>query len=116
MKTYMPVARGTRRGFSHTRPAFVIDDLADLRGPASGTVTLPLHIDGTPSSTYDLSDPTRLRSMYAVVLREAGSEDEIKSLLNTHLLMQHWADLRLPGFVRGDWEQAHPELTRRRSG
>lgn len=110
MKTYLPVAPGARRGFSHTRPVYVIDDLADLHGPTSGLVTLPIHIDWTPASTYDLSNPTRVRSMYAVVLREAGSEPEIAEWLDYGLLLRHWAELNLPAFVRESWEAAHPAL------
>lgn len=110
MKTYLPVAPGARQGFSHTRPVYVIDDLADLHGPTSDLVTLPIHIDWTPASTYDLSNPTRLRSMYAVVLRGAGSEAEVAEWLDPRLLLQHWAELNLPTFVRDTWEAVHPTL------
>lgn len=106
----MPVAPGARFGFSHTRPAYVVDDLADLHGPTGGTVTLPIHIDWTPSSTYDLSDPTRVRGMYSVVLREASSEDEVAEWIDRDLLVEHWTRIGMPVFVRKAWETAHPEL------
>lgn len=60
MKTFRQQS-GTRLGFSHTQPVFVVDDLAELRGPTSGTVTPPVHLDWTPSSSYDLADPGRVR-------------------------------------------------------
>lgn len=110
MKTYLPVAPGARRGFSHTRPVYVVDDLADLHGPTTGTATLPIHIDWTPASSYDLTDPTRVRSMYAVVLREAGSEAEVAEWLDGETLLEHWAALNIPAFVRESWETAHPVL------
>ena len=111
-RVFQPVAPGVRLGFSHTRPAFVVDDLSELHGPTTGVVTLPLHIDWTPSSTYDLSDPGRVRAMYAVVLREAGSEAEVAEWLDRDLLIEHWARIGLPRFVRAAWEHAHPTLQR----
>lgn len=110
MKTYKPVAPGTRRGFPHTTPAYVVDDLSVLHGPVSGVVTLSLHIDWTPSSTYDLSEPRRVRTMYETVLREAGSEAEVAEWIDRGLLLAHWPSLGLPDFVRAAWEAAHPEL------
>lgn len=110
MKTYRSVEPGTRLGFSHTTPAYVVDDFSMLHGPASGTVTLPVHIDWTPSSTYDLADPTRVRTMIETVLREAGSEAEVAEWIDRGLLVEHWPRLGLPAFVREAWEAAHPEL------
>lgn len=110
MQIYKPVAPGTRLGFSHTKPAYVVDDLSELRGPAAGTVTLPVHIDWTPASTYDLAEPERVRTMLETVLREAGSEAEVAEWIDRDLLVEHWVALNLPTFVRDAWESAHPEL------
>lgn len=110
MKQYMAVAPGARRSFSHTRPVFVIDDLDDLAGPRDGVVRLPVHIDWTPSSVYDLSDPTRRASMYSVILREAGNESELASLLNRHELVSMWPTIDVPAHIREFWESAHPVL------
>jgi hypothetical protein len=101
-------------GFSHTRPVFVADDLAELHGPTTGIVTLPIHIDWTPSSTYDLAEPQRIQTMYETVLREAGSENEIATWICRDLLMTHWLDLNLPTFTRTTWESVHPQLCHRR--
>lgn len=111
MKAYMPRQPGARHGFSHTKPAFVVDDLSELRGPSSGTVALPLHIDWTEASTYDLADPGRVRTMIETVLREAGSEAEVAEWIDRGLLLEHWSQLNLPTFVRAAWEAAHPELS-----
>ena len=51
------------------RRVLVARDLVDLRGPASGTVTLPLRLFWSPPGrVFDLDDPFMLRSMYQVVL------------------------------------------------
>lgn len=110
MKTYAPVAPGARPTYTNSRPVFVIDDLRHLRGSAVGTVHLPLHLDWSSAASYDLSDPRRLRTLYATVLREAMSEADLAEHLNTDLLIEQWPQLRLPGFVRACWEDTHPEL------
>lgn len=110
MKAYAPVATGARPGFTNTRPVFVIDDLRDLRGPAAGTVSLPLYLDWSETSTYDLSEPHRVRTLYATVLREAMSEEDLAQFLDVDVLTSVWGELNLPAFVRAAWEEAHPEL------
>ncbi|WP_129656325.1 hypothetical protein [Rothia halotolerans] len=114
MEIYKRVAPGTRLGFSHTKPVHVADDLSELRGPASGTVTLPIHIDWTPAATYDLAEPERVRTMLETVLREAGSEAEVAEWVDRGLLVEHWAALNLESFIKEAWEDAHPELRRTR--
>lgn len=108
MKTYMPAAG--RPHFGNTKPVVVVDDLSQMHGPSTGVVTLPVHLDWTPSSTYDLSVPARVRTLYATALREATSDEQLAEYLNADLLRRHWAELRLGPFVRKTWEQAHPEL------
>jgi hypothetical protein len=66
-------------------------------------------------SSYDLSSASRLRSMYATVLREAGSEADLIEWLDCRLLLQHWSELNLPAFTRSSWESKHPELRGRAS-
>jgi hypothetical protein len=54
------------------RRVLVVKDLADLRGLASGAVTLPLRLYWSPPGRlFDLDDLFSLRSMYQVVLRES---------------------------------------------
>lgn len=93
----------------------VAADLADLRGPAEGTVELPLRLFWSATDrTFDLSDPRILRSMYQKVLREAIRADELTAYLNGGRLIAVWPDLFLPENVRQAWEAQHPALRRGR--
>jgi hypothetical protein len=93
------------------RRVLVIRDLADLRGPASGTVTLPLRLFWSPPGrVFDLDDPFMLRSMYQIVLGEAIRAGELTAYLNGDLLLAVWRDLYLPKGVRRAWEERHPAL------
>jgi len=112
MKVYAP-ATGTILTFTHTKPFYVIDDLSQLNGLASGIIHLPLLIDWSPSSGYDLSQIPRVRTMYSHVLREAKSEHDLARYLNLPLLRAVWADLRIPAFIREAWEQQHQEIKNR---
>jgi len=110
MKTYAPRTVGAPLGFSHTKPLFIVDNFTDFHGPTTGVVTLPLHLDWTPASTYDLSKKSRLRTMYATVLREAGDEITIARWINAELLQEHWIYVNVSCFIRDAWEKAHPQL------
>jgi hypothetical protein len=95
------------------RRVLVIGDLADLRGPATGRVTLPLRLFWSSRGTateFDLARPAIARSMYENVLREASHRDELAAYLNPDLLVAFWPDLALPRDVRQAWEAAHPAL------
>jgi hypothetical protein len=95
-----------------SRPVVVVDDLTRLHGPATGVVTLPITLNWTPRTRYDLSSEAAARSLYQVVLREAHTEAEIETYLNADLLPRLWATLTLPRPVRQFWEAQHPSLTR----
>ena len=89
----------------------VVRDLADLRGPASGPVVLPLRLYWSPAGrVFDLDDPFMLRSMYQVVLSEAIRAEELTGYLNRDMLLAIWPDLYLPKGVRRAWEERHPAL------
>jgi hypothetical protein len=93
------------------RRVLVVRDLADLCGPASGTVTLPLRLFWSPPGrVFDLDDPFMLRSMYQVVLGEAIRAGELTAYLNRDVLVAVWRDLYLPKGVRRAWEELHPAL------
>lgn len=84
-----------------------------LRGPASGTVTLPLalHWAGDDdAAVFDLSDPRQRPSFYTTVLREAGEPGDLQTWLNADLLVDLWPRLVLPKAVRAAWEEQHPVL------
>lgn len=93
-----------------SRPITVADDLARLRGPASGKVSLPLVLDWTPHGDYDLDDEQDRCSMDQVVLREASEESQLEEYLNETLLRQLWSTIFLPRLIREEWETQHPSL------
>jgi len=93
------------------RRAIVITDLADLRGPARGTVTLPLRLYWSgPSPAFDLDDMDLCRWLYEIVLREAADPEELITYLNGDKLVEVWSRLFLPKGVRRAWEEHHPAL------
>jgi hypothetical protein len=101
------------------RLVLVIKDLADLHGPVSGTVTLPLEVfwSGTEdSSRFDLGSPVRLKVMYRTVVREARSPEHLTDFLDGATLISLWPRLVLPPQVRAAWEEQHPELASMRRG
>jgi DNA invertase Pin-like site-specific DNA recombinase len=93
------------------RRVIVVTDLADLRGPASGPVTLPLRLYWSPPGrVFDLDDPYQLRSMYQTVLGEAARPEDLTSHLDRDTLIAVWPGLHLPKGVRQAWEEHHPVL------
>jgi hypothetical protein len=100
------------------RPVLVVTDLALLNGPAGGTVELPIWLFWSGSSPeagrFRLDNPVEQRSMYATVLREAGSAADLITFLNRGALVEQWpaVALRLPRAVRAAWEKQHGVLAR----
>jgi hypothetical protein len=93
------------------RQAVVVPGLADLRGPADGTVELPLWLFWScPGHTFDLSDRDMRRWLYETVLREASRPEDLTTYLNGDTLITLWHDLYLPKGVRQAWEDRHPVL------
>jgi len=88
------------------------DDLSELAGPTRGIHKLPVELDWTPTSTYDLTNPDRLRVMYATVLREARTTNQYCEHINGNLLRAIWKKLTLPTDVRIQWENKFEELRR----
>jgi hypothetical protein len=91
------------------RGALVATDLADLRGPTTGMVELPLRLFWYPDRTFDLDQPGMLPWMYQTVLREATRAEDL-AILNGDMLVALWRDLFLPKGVRRAWEDQHPAL------
>ena len=93
------------------RPALVIDDLADLRGPVTGLVELPLRLFWSlPDHRFDLDEPELRRWYYETVLREATRPGDLAAYLDADTLVGIWPDLYLPKGVRRGWEEQHPAL------
>jgi len=93
------------------RSAVVAVSLSDLRGPAEGTVELPLRLFwSSPDRTFDLSVPFMLKSMYEIVLGEASRPEDLATYLEGDTLIALWPQLYLPKGVRRAWEDRHPVL------
>ena len=93
------------------RGVMVAPSLADLRGPAEGTVELPLRLFWScPGHTFDLGDPDMRLWLYQTVLREASRPEDLATYLDGDTLIALWPDLFLPPGVRQAWEDAHPLL------
>jgi hypothetical protein len=93
------------------RYAVVAASLADLRGPAEGTVELPIWLFwSSPDHTFDLADPDMRRWLYQIVLREASRQEDLTAYLDGDTLIALWPELYLPKGVRQAWEDRHPAL------
>ena len=95
--------------FSDVVPYDVPSSLESLRGPAKGTVTLPLHLWWAPGPAFDLTDRSDLLTAYRAIVRDGRTVDQ-EELLNARLLVAVWPELRLPVRCRKAWEDAFPEL------
>ena len=84
-------------------------DLAELRGPASGRLRLPLTVYWGPHESFDLDDPGELHSAYRALVR-VGTAEVQAALLNRELLVREWGSLALPERCRRLWEERHREL------
>ncbi len=102
-----------RRHYGDHRPyADPPATLADLTGPTSGLIELPLTIDWGPRAAYDLSTDADRRILSERVLREAASTAELCLYLNGGLLVELWPRLWLPQRIRDSWEGRFDVLRR----
>jgi hypothetical protein len=101
----LPARHESRPG----RPVVVADSLADLQGPTTGTVELPIWLFWYPDRAFDLDEPGMLAWVYQIVLREARSPMDL-TYLNGDVLTALWPDLFLPKGVRQAWQEQYPEL------
>jgi hypothetical protein len=101
----------TRHESRPGRPVIVAARLADLRGPTTGPVELPLWLFwSSPGYAFDLSDRDMRQWLYQTVLREASRPEDLTGYLDAALLIELWPDLFLPRGVRQAWEEQHPVL------
>ncbi|MEJ2866744.1 helix-turn-helix transcriptional regulator [Actinomycetospora sp. OC33-EN08] len=87
------------------RPASVPTVLPRLDARrALATVTLPLHLDWSPSPrAFDLSDRHQRARAYEIILRE-GLPEDILAYVDGVLLCEVWPDLVLPRPIHAAWE------------
>ncbi|MFG2868853.1 hypothetical protein ACGFZH_11175 [Streptomyces zaomyceticus] len=96
--------------YAQLRPYALPDSLGQLRGPGSGIVVLPRHLDWGPHYEFDLADDADVRLMYERVIREAQAPEDLHAHLNADMLRAHWRTLFLPRPARATWEARFPEL------
>lgn len=87
--------------------------LAELRGPTTGTATLPDYLDDSDERSYDLTKRPRVRQMYEMVLHNAAAVDELRTWIDQGLLVKLWPELALNPRLRAKWERRFPALGRR---
>jgi hypothetical protein len=112
----MGVVVAPQKRVYQNRPVLVVTDLADLHGPTTGTVELPLWVfwsgDSTDDSRFSLDDPVSRAALYRTVVREARKPTDLTGFLDRDTLVGMWPGLswRLPPQVRAAWEDQHPVL------
>ncbi|WHP16100.1 hypothetical protein [Cellulomonas sp. ES6] len=107
----MVFAPATRGAWARHRPAVVVpDSLDELRGPVAGHVRLPLHLQWSGRRDYDLSDDTDVVWLYSRVIREASTQEDLRSVLDGPTVVRLWSELRLPATHVLAWEAAFPQL------
>lgn len=99
----------TRHESRPGRLVIVADSLADLQGPTTGTVELPIWLFWHPDRAFNLDEPGMLAWVYQIVLREASSPMDL-AYLNGDALTALWPGLYLPKGVRQAWQEQYPEL------
>jgi hypothetical protein len=81
-------------------------DLDELQGALEGVVGLPARLfwsGPNPRAVHwDLSDPSRRRDLYEIVLVE-GTLDDVRGLVSGPELVRLWDEMFLPPWVRAAW-------------
>lgn len=107
----MAFAPATRGAWARHQPDPVTpSSLDDLRGPLTGRVTLPLHLEWSGRRDYDLTDTEDLVWMYSRVIREASNVEDLTTHLDGPTLVRLWPELRLPARHVLAWQHAFPQL------
>ncbi len=102
---------GQQRTHGWVRPYAVPSDLAELRGPASGVLRLPLSVYSSGAGAgreFDLTDPAQQAELYEIVLT-TGTAADLARYLHADLLRALWPGLWLPAALREAWEPLLPE-------
>lgn len=82
------------------------DALDELHGALVGVVGLPARLfwsgPDPRAVRWDLSDPSRRRDLYEIVLVN-GTLDDVRALVNGPELVRLWNEMFLPPWVRTAW-------------
>ncbi len=81
-----------------------------LRGPTTGIVRLPTHLDWSGKAIYDLDAPGRLVDLYRTVIIEAATPEDLHSYLDGGTLRRLWTYIWLPPVAREAWEARFDDL------
>jgi hypothetical protein len=84
--------------------------LEELQGPTEGSVKLPVWIQWSGRTTYDLARVEDVVWMYSRVIREACSEGDLRAYLSGEHLVALWPQLTLPARHVRAWEGAFDRL------
>lgn len=91
------------------RPFAVVDDLGELRGPATGMLTLSHALYWGPNRDFDIADDNQAADAYTAILNE-GTRADVVELINAQRLERVWPTLTLPWRVLDEWQSRHPVL------
>ena len=111
MSQNQPANGGQQRTHGWVRPYAVPSNLAELRGPASGVLRLPLSVYSSGAGTgreFDLTDPAQQAELYEIVLTTGTAADQAR-YLHADQLRALWPGLWLPAALREAWEPLLPE-------
>lgn len=87
------------------RPFSLPASLEELDGPtATGTVTLPPHIDWSTRRAYDLANRDDRLRVYELVLRE-GTLHDLRRYLDPNELPVVLDELFLPDHIKAAWRE-----------
>lgn len=95
--------------FRDLKPYEVVGSLDDLRGPADGTIRLPIWVRWADDGDIDVTDLGGARMAYQALLAEGTAEIQAE-LINKDTLLRLWPQLSLDVRVRELWESHFPEL------
>jgi hypothetical protein len=110
----LPSGPSPAKAFS-LRPPLVPASMTDLRGEATGQVTLPHRLYWTKGGrVFDLADPDDALDLYEAVLDAAGSVHDVTRYLNGDMLTSLWPEICLARDKRAAWENAFPYLRQQR--
>ena len=105
---YVPNAPVLDRTVS--RPVIVVDDLTRLHGPLAGVVTVPITLNWTPRTRYDLGHRDRRTVPVSSGAAGGALRGRDRDLPQRRPAGRLWRSLNLPRAVREFWEAQHPAL------
>lgn len=97
---------GQQRTHGWVRPYAVPSNLAELHGPASGVLRLPLSVYSSGAGAgreFDLTDPAQRAELYEIVLTTGTAADQAR-YLDADQLRALWPGLWLPAALRQAWK------------